>query len=153
MGDSKHNKEILEALSAKLDKLNVRGKQLLPIFQASDHSDIESECSDISKFKNDLFAMEANKINFNRGNTSIPMHPSKFYYPRPTTQDILFEEDVNIPNTSYSASHIYEWNIDGLSEYAIVFELYRMIMYANICKAACNGDKTIAKFIAAGFAG
>ena len=64
--------------------------------------------------------MEANKINFNRGSTYIPMPPTKYYYPRPTTQDILFEEGVNILNTSYSARSIYEWNINDLSEYAIL---------------------------------
>ena len=149
----KDNTELLVALLTKLDKLNIHGKQLLPISQNNDLSDVESECSDISKFQNDLSMMEANKINFSNGKTSIPMPPSKYYYSRPTPQHLLFEKETNLPMASFSASTIYEWNIDGHTEYQIIAQVHRMFMYANVCKAAHNGDKAIAEFIVAGFTG
>lgn len=63
----------------------------MPISQVSDYSDNDSE---ISKFHHDLMAMENYKINFKKGSSSANLPSSKYYYPRPTTQDILFKEDT-----------------------------------------------------------
>ncbi|KAL7184993.1 hypothetical protein ACSBR2_027018 [Camellia fascicularis] len=45
------------------------------------------------------------------------IEPSKYYYSRPTPQDILYEEDFLPTQIFYHGKTIYEWNIDGKSEY------------------------------------
>ena len=76
-----------------------------------------------------------------------------YYYPRPTPQDVLIEEQEYIVNNSYHGKHIYEWNIDGYSERQIYNAIHRMMMYSTICKSNGNTDKDIAKMIIAGFTG
>ncbi|KAM7510610.1 hypothetical protein LguiB_009485 [Lonicera macranthoides] len=151
------NKEIVEALTNKLEKLRlISGKQILPITQTDDVSDCETEFSDISQFKNELLAMESdlNKISFGRNNTTTSTAPIRHYYPRPTPQDMLFEEEAAFNQiASFSSKTIYEWYIDGMSEYQILTQLYRMTMYGTACKASGSSDKSVAEFMIAGFSG
>ncbi|KAI3712933.1 hypothetical protein L1987_71503 [Smallanthus sonchifolius] len=77
----------------------------------------------------------------------------KYYYPRPTPQDVLIEEQEYIVNNSYSGKMIYEWNIDGQSEGQIYNTVHRMLMYSTICKNNNNSIKTIAGMIISGFTG
>ena len=77
----------------------------------------------------------------------------KTYYKRPTPQDLLFEEDSFQNQVSYNSRTIYEWNIDGLSEYQIYEVIHKMLIYATIYKASGNNDSNVAKFIANGFTG
>lgn len=155
---AKHSKEIIDALSSKLDALNLTQKNILPVSQISDDSDNDCE---ISKFHHDLIAMENNKIEFKRRNNFPELPPSKHFYLRPTTQDLLFEEDIyklfeediNNVQSHFSADAIYEWTIDGFSEYTILTQLHRKNMYSTVCKAAKNNDCQIAEFIIASFTG
>ena len=76
-----------------------------------------------------------------------------YYYPRPTPQDVLIEEQEYVVNNSYHGKHIYEWNIDGNTERQIYNVIHRMMMYSTICKNNGNTDKDITKMIIAGFTG
>ncbi|OIT34739.1 hypothetical protein A4A49_51864 [Nicotiana attenuata] len=74
------------------------------------------------------------------------------YYPRPTPQDVLIEEQDNDHyHQGYSGSDIYEWNIDGLAERQIYTTVHRMLMYSTICKVNKNSDRAIAEMIIAVF--
>ncbi|KAH6800844.1 hypothetical protein C2S52_001308 [Perilla frutescens var. hirtella] len=59
-----------------------------------------------------------------------------------------------ISQSRYNASSIYEWNIDGLTEYNILNTLQQMTMAANAYKTQVGThDKTIAELLIAGFSG
>ena len=45
------------------------------------------------------------------------IYPKKNWYPKPTPPDLQLEERHTFVNSSYSPNLIYEWNIDGMSEY------------------------------------
>ncbi|KAF6142832.1 hypothetical protein GIB67_002696 [Kingdonia uniflora] len=70
-----------------------------------------------------------------------------------TSSSILHADIKPICEMSYNRRTIYEWNIDGLSEYQIYEMIHKMLMYACICKTAGNEDDSVAKFIANGFTG
>ncbi|KAH9658023.1 hypothetical protein KPL70_023328 [Citrus sinensis] len=54
----------------------------------------------------------------------------------------------------YNASSVYEWNIDGMSEYNILGLLQQMTMAANAYKTQLGtSDKAIADILIAGFTG
>ena len=58
---------------------------------------------------------------------------TKNYYQRPTPATVLFEEQVQSV-LSYNGKSIYEWNLDGFTEYQIIILLHNMLMYATICR-------------------
>ncbi|KAM7477994.1 hypothetical protein LguiA_026207 [Lonicera macranthoides] len=67
---------------------------------------------------------------------------------------MLFEEEAAFNQiANFSAKTIYEWYIDGMSEYQILTQLYRMTMYGTACKASSSSDKSVAEFMIAGFSG
>lgn len=78
---------------------------------------------------------------------------SRYYYHRPTLQDILYEEDFFHAQNSYHGKTIYEWNLDGYSEYQIFELIHQIIMYATIYKQNNNSDHQIVRFIVNGFTG
>ena len=45
------------------------------------------------------------------------------YYPRPTFPDMQYEERNQYTQASYTSGTIYEWNIDGMTEYNILTKL------------------------------
>ncbi|KAH9660105.1 hypothetical protein KPL70_024093 [Citrus sinensis] len=54
----------------------------------------------------------------------------------------------------YNSSSVYEWNIDGMSEYNILGVLQQMTMAANAYKTQSEtSDKAIAEILIAGFTG
>ena len=114
-------------------------------------STINDEISD-DEYKNQIY----NNINkMERYNSKYANKPSQklYYYPRPSPQDVLHEEEEYVINNSYSGKNIYEWNIDGYTERQIYNLVHRMMMYSTIAKANHNEDKTVANMIVAGFTG
>ena len=79
--------------------------------------------------------------------------PSRYYYSRPSPMDLLYEEDFLHSQKSYHSRTIYEWNIDGLTEYQIFEVLQHMLMFATVCKQNENTDHQVARFIVSGFTG
>lgn len=76
-----------------------------------------------------------------------------YYYPRPTPQDLLQEEQENFYSHSYNGEEIYEWNIDGFTDRHIYTLVHRILIYSTIAKANNNNDKAVTDMIIAGFIG
>ena len=76
------------------------------------------------------------------------------YYPRPTFPDMQFEERNQYTQASYTSGTIYEWNIDGMTEYNILTKLQEMTMVSTAYKLNNRlPDHAIAQTIVAGFTG
>ena len=50
-------------------------------------------------------------------------------------QILQFEERELTVRNSYNAESLYEWNIDGMSQYEILNELDEMLMVSNVYKS------------------
>ena len=61
--------------------------------------------------------------------------PYRYYYSKPTPQDILFEEEAYNNQRHVSGSSIYIWSIDGIDEYQILGQMNHMLMFSTICKS------------------
>ncbi|KAH1052965.1 hypothetical protein GYH30_022312 [Glycine max] len=87
-------------------------------------------------------------------NTKHWKTPSKLYYQRPTTPDLLLEEKGKNSFKSFSANNIYEWNIDAQTEYNIMNTLQHMTMVATRYQMSHEClEKTIVDILVAGFSG
>jgi hypothetical protein len=63
-------------------------------------------------------------------------------------------EPTIISQNTYNASSLYEWNIDGMSEYNILNTLQQMTMVANAYKTQTGtSDKAIVELLITGFSG
>ena len=143
--------EFAQILAEKLKNLQIR-----VLSEIDDSCDSQSITSNDSKEINDvnsLSEMFANKNNISSINPVYATRPiEKYYYKRPSPQDLLFEEPDNFQN-SYSGKALYEWNIDGLNDKQIINTIHRMMMYCNVCKQSGNSDRTTAIWITSGFVG
>ncbi|RVW18795.1 hypothetical protein CK203_102744 [Vitis vinifera] len=73
------------------------------------------------------------------------------YYPRPTFPDMQFEERNQYTQASYTSGTIYEWNIDGMTEYNILTKLQEMTMVSTAYKLNNRlPDHAVAQTIVAG---
>ena len=81
------------------------------------------------------------------------LYPKKNWYLKPTPPDLQFEERHTFTNSSYSPDLIYEWNIDGMSEYEIINLLHEMTLLTNVYKNHGKQDHQIAHLIVIGFTG
>lgn len=119
-------------------------------FQQVIYWQLSNEIHNSVKINNELSNdFGINTINFDK---KVPLKNrvsyGRYYYPRPTCMDVLFEENfVNSDGSSFVADSIYEWNINGLSKHAIYTVLHKMLIYATICKADKNSDKQVVEFI------
>ena len=75
------------------------------------------------------------------------------YYQRPTPLDIGFEERSQFKTSAFSAEHLYEWNIDGKSEYEILNTLQEIGMLRTVYAKWGMPEPEIAQSIAQGFTG
>ncbi|RDX80041.1 hypothetical protein CR513_39452, partial [Mucuna pruriens] len=69
--------------------------------------------------------------------------PSKLYYQRPTTPDLLLEEQGENNFKSFNANNIYEWNIDTQTEYNIMSTLQHMSMVATAYQTAHDSSEDV----------
>ena len=166
---SKKETNLVNALVAKLEEL----KQQEKIIESSssvavinkEETEEEDNISEIelAQLNNQFQSLDnenqeinqsLNKIEFDKRPLKNKVPYGRYYYPRPTPMDVLFEENfINTEKSSFSADQIYEWNIDGCAEQQIFAVLHKMLMYSTICKANGNTDANIASFIIAGFTG
>ncbi|PKI54858.1 hypothetical protein CRG98_024741 [Punica granatum] len=107
-----------------------------------------------------ILARESQGSNFNAIhnygdlNTLVWKEPQKPYYTTISAPDLVLEEKSNIVQNRYSANAIYEWNIDGQSEYYILSVLQQMTMVSNAYKTQTRlSDPAIAHMLIAGFTG
>ena len=109
------------------------------------------EESNIEDIENIFQNLNVNKMDYKYHTGFIGSE--RHYYPRPTPQDILFEENNQYSHASYSGSQVYYWNIDGLNEYQILSVIHQIMMYATACQTIGNPEKNIALIIICGFLG
>ncbi|PKI55759.1 hypothetical protein CRG98_023850 [Punica granatum] len=87
-------------------------------------------------------------------NKIVWQEPQKPYYTTISAPDLVLEEKLNIVQNRYSANAIYQWNIDGQSEYNILSVLQQMTMVSNAYKIQTRlSDPAIAHMLIAGFTG
>jgi hypothetical protein len=149
-----NSNEFLNTLQEKLKKLNlnVLSKDGDSDCDSKESHDNHDEVDDIDQLTTMFADYSLNdKADINTVYTKRAI--DKIYYDRPSPQDLLFEENEDIVQNSYSGRSIYEWNIDGLNDRQIVTVTQKMLMYATICKQQGNPDRNIAIFITVGFVG
>ena len=74
------------------------------------------------------------------------------YYPRPTFPNMQYEERNQYIQASYTSGTIYEWNIDGMTEYNILTKLQEMTMVSTTYKLNNRlSDHVVAQTIVVGF--
>ena len=79
--------------------------------------------------------------------------PLKLFYHHSTPLDLLLEEK-SLSIKSFSAKNIYEWNIDGQTEYQIMNTLQHMTMCTTAYSTTHNcSEETIVEILVAGFSG
>ena len=69
-----------------------------------------------------------------RSINNLEAFKTRNYYPRPTFPDMQFEERNHYTQNSYTNGIIYEWNIDGMTEYNILTKLQEMTMVSTAYK-------------------
>src|ERR1051325_1764391 len=135
--------EFVRILEKKLKDLH------LTVVSNQDSSN-EEDINDLANMFADLDISNQHTSEINPVYNSKPL--DKYYYKRPSPQDLLFEEPEPFQN-SYSGKAIYEWNIDGLNDKQILDAIHRMIMYSTVCKQHGNSDRDVASFITTDFVG
>ena len=114
------------------DMLNSMEEHMKKLQINTINKDLDSELEDDN--------IQINKINSYDSNFARKPIQRMYYYPRPTPQDVLYEEQEYILNNSYSGKNIYEWNLDGYTERQIYSMTHRMMMYSTIAKNAGNDE-------------
>ncbi|KAH9723910.1 hypothetical protein KPL70_007305 [Citrus sinensis] len=99
--------------------------------------------SDIETFKEEPVS-KATKIHWELALPTVKSPPNLAIDNRPAA----------LNRSRFNASSVYEWNIDGMSEYNILGLLQQMTMIANAYKTQSGiSDKAIAEILIAGFTG
>ncbi|KAG6664269.1 hypothetical protein CIPAW_02G081200 [Carya illinoinensis] len=70
-----------------------------------------------------------------------------------TSRQSHINEREHIVRSAFASDALYEWNIDGLSEYEILNHFQEMIMVANVYKASRRSDHQVAHVLVTGFTG
>ena len=105
--------------------------QLIDLTDSSNIDNLESQFTD--KLQINKLTLSSSSQDRRKGRIEEP-YPKKNWYPKPTPPDIQFEERHTFVNSSYSPDLIYEWNIDGMSEYEIINLLHEMTLLTNVYK-------------------
>ena len=111
---------------------------------SKDEESEDNQLTDLSNINN-LESQFTDKLHINKLTLSTSdckkglgrvddLYPKKNWYPKPTPPDLQFEERHTFTNSSYSPYLIYEWNIDGISEYEIINLLHEMTLVTNVYK-------------------
>ncbi|KAH9724436.1 hypothetical protein KPL70_007485 [Citrus sinensis] len=109
-----------------------------------EHDNVSIASSDIKAFNDEPSAPKANKIHWELALPTIRTPPDLAIDNRPSA----------LNQSRFNASSVYEWNIDGMSEYNILGLLQQMTMAANAYKTqAGTSDRAIAEILVAGFTG
>ncbi|KAH9650388.1 hypothetical protein KPL70_026369 [Citrus sinensis] len=135
----------IEATSSSSSKVQIAHdtpqSSKIGVLEKDDQTSIAS--SDLEAFTEEPVS-KANKIHWE---LAIPTSKSP--------PDLTIDNRPSALNQArYNASSVYEWNIDGMSEYNILGVLQQMTMAANAYKTQSGtSDKAIAEILIAGFTG
>ncbi|KAH9667483.1 protein LOW PSII ACCUMULATION 3 [Citrus sinensis] len=111
------------------------------VLERDDQTSIAS--SDVEAFQEES-TPKANKIHWELALPTVKTPPDLAIDNRPSA----------LNQSRYNASSVYEWNIDGMSEYNILGLLQQMTMAANAYKTqAGTSDRAISEILIAGFTG
>ena len=91
--------------------------QLIDLIDLSVINNLESQFT--NKLQINKLTLASSSQDRKKGRIEELCH-TKNWYPKPTPPDLQFEERHTYVNSSYSPDLIYEWNIDGMSEYEII---------------------------------
>ncbi|KAH9679044.1 hypothetical protein KPL71_025947 [Citrus sinensis] len=146
--------DFAKAIREQLDRIEVASSSSSKVQIAPDtpqsskigvleHDQISIASSDLEAFTEEPIP-KANKIHW-----ELALPTSK------SPPDLTIDNMPSALNQSrYNASSVYEWNIDGMSEYNILGVLQQMTMAANAYKTQSGtSDKAIAEILIAGFTG
>ncbi|KAH9697601.1 hypothetical protein KPL71_023672 [Citrus sinensis] len=142
-------KEQLDRIEASSSFASTSKVQIAPdSAQSSKIGVLEQDQSSIASFDIEAFKDEsipkANKIHWELALPTVRTPPDLAIDNRPST----------LNQSRFNASSVYEWNIDGMSEYNILELLQQMTMAANAYKTQQGtSDKAIAEILIAGFTG
>ncbi|KAH9762669.1 hypothetical protein KPL70_000885 [Citrus sinensis] len=109
-----------------------------------EYNNVSIASSDIEAFKEEPSVPKANKIHWELALPTVKSPP-----------DLAIDNMPSALNQSrFNASSVYEWNIDGMSEYNILGLLQQMTIAANTYKTQSGAsDKAIAEILIVGFTG
>ena len=148
LGGNRNNDELIKILTQKLTGMDVKdpscSKNQVNFLSGSETSSIASE-----QLIDNLQNSEQEEEQINKLKTWHKR--SNFFYQRPTSPDLQFEERQPKQN-SYNSTDIYSWNIDGLSEHEI-FIVLRQMQMAAIAYLQDSDDWNAAQLLLAGFNG
>jgi hypothetical protein len=168
----KDNTELLEEIFKRLDTLKIKNhastsnhnKEILTIKKShkeTKNTDTESYIDELqSQLKNlDINRMTSGYCNGpgrmprNNYKGKYVTHTSitRNWYSKPTPPDVQIKERELGIRAAYRAYALYEWNIDGLSEYEILNVLHEMMMVANVYKGVNKSDHQVASSLITGF--
>ena len=129
---------------------DLEDNRLTDLTDSSDIDNLESQFTD--KLQINKLTLSSSSQDRKKGRIEEP-YPKKNWYPKPTPPNLQFEERHTFVNSSYSPYLIYEWNIDGMSEYEIINLLHEMTLLANAYKNHGKLNHQIAHLIVTGFTG
>ncbi|KAH9745864.1 hypothetical protein KPL70_004238 [Citrus sinensis] len=135
----------IEAASSSSSKVQIAPdtpqSSKIGVLEKDDQTSIAS--SDVEAFQEEP-TPKANKIHWELAIPTVK-----------TSSDLAIDNRPSALNQSrYNASSVYEWNIDGMSEYNILGLLQQMTMAANAYKTqAGTSDRAISEILIAGFTG
>ena len=117
-------------------------------------NEIEDELNDNEPLEIDKIRHRKYKKNFqNSFKKKWYQGETRNYYTRPTPPDIQYEERAKFHTKNYDGTSIYEWNIDGKSEYEILNTLQEMGMAKMAYKVKNITEQDIASLLITGFTG
>ncbi|KAH9699195.1 hypothetical protein KPL71_024251 [Citrus sinensis] len=134
----------IEASSSSSSKVQIA----LDSAQSSKIGVLEQDSMSIASSDVEAFTEEpipkANKIHWELALPTVKSPPDLAIDNRPSA----------LNQSRFNASSVYEWNIDGMSEYNVLGLLQKMTMAANAYKTQSGtSDKAIAEILIAGFTG
>ncbi|KAH9657342.1 hypothetical protein KPL70_023038 [Citrus sinensis] len=144
--------DFAKAIREQLDKIEAASSSSSKVQIAPDtpqsskigvleHDQMFIASSDLEAFKEEP-TPKANKIHWELALLTVKSLPDLAIDNRPST----------LNQSRFNASSVYEWNIDGMSEYNSLGLLQQMTMTANAYKTQSGtSDKAIAEILIAGF--
>ncbi|CAN7139612.1 unnamed protein product, partial [Brassica rapa subsp. narinosa] len=142
------NLEFIRALQSQLSKAEI-GDSSMP--HISDFPDTPTSKIQINTLANDSDISECSDQN------SVPKI-NRLDWQNHQDRQLISAPDLGqiqpIEQSRFNSSSVYDWNIDGISEYNILSFLQKMTMATNAYRTQIgNEDKTVAELLIAGFSG